>query len=42
MALDLVQYENKARKAIRGFWQCRDDAARSRPPGKAIKVSAPA
>lgn len=28
MALDLVQYENKARKAIRGFWKSRDDASK--------------
>lgn len=28
MALDLVQYESKARKAIRGFWKSRDDARR--------------
>lgn len=28
MALDLVQYENKARKAIRGFWKSREDAGK--------------
>lgn len=28
MALDLVQYESKARTAIRGFWKCRDDACK--------------
>jgi len=28
MALDLVQYESKARKAIRGFWKSRDDAGK--------------
>lgn len=28
MALDLVQYESKARKALRGFWKRRDDASK--------------
>ncbi len=28
MALDLVQYESKAQKAIRKFWKSRDDAGR--------------
>jgi type II restriction enzyme len=28
MALDLVQYESKARKAIRGFWKSREDAGK--------------
>ena len=28
MALDLVQYENKARKAVREFWKSRDDASK--------------
>jgi hypothetical protein len=28
MVLDLVQYENKARKAIRQFWKSRDDAGK--------------
>lgn len=28
MALDLVQYESKARKAIRQFWKSRDDAGK--------------
>lgn len=28
MALDLVQYESKARKVIREFWKSRDDAGR--------------
>lgn len=28
MALDLVQYEDKARKAVRKFWKSRDDASK--------------
>jgi len=28
MALDLVQYENKARKAVREFWKSRDNAGK--------------
>lgn len=28
MALDLVQYEDKARKAVRKFWKSRDDAGK--------------
>lgn len=29
MALDLVDYENKARKAVRAFWNNRDKAVKN-------------